>query len=222
MSDPMKVSASILAAPLAGLGESVRSLDPACVDLIHMDIMDGNFVPQITFGEGICQAVADCTQIPLDVHLMVAHPEREVPKYFPIKPYNITFHYEASNAPIRLAQEIRKHGILAGISINPSTPVHVLKDILSFFDLVLLMGVEPGFAGQAFLTPCFSRVEELVQLRRTHHPSLLIEVDGGVDGGNAVKLKKLGADIIVSGSFIFKSKQPSQKALSLKCDDPKK
>ena len=212
----MKVSGSILAAPLSRLGESVCNLDPSCVDLIHMDIMDGHFVPQLTFGENICQAIAEETSIPQDIHLMVSSPEREIPKYFSIQPYCITFHYEATKFPVRLAKEIRKQGILAGISINPSTPIVVLRDILLNFDLVNLMSVEPGFAGQKFLPFSFKRLEELINMKKNNNPSLLIEMDGGIDQDKALTLKKLGVDIVVSGSFIFKANNPNEQALLLK------
>lgn len=212
----MKLSPSILAAPLTAIGENLKKLDPTLFDFIHLDIMDGHFVPQLTFGEGMSQAIHQATRIPLDVHLMVSNPERETPKYFPLKPHNITFHYEATSLPIRLAEEIRKAGILAGISLNPSTPVSVLKEILPFFDLVLLMTVEPGFAGQSFLPSSFSRIEELMQLKSTHNPSLLVEVDGGVNADNKDKLKELCVDIIVSGAYIFKTHNPNEQALSLR------
>ena len=212
----MKVSASILAAPLAYLGESVSKLDPNCIDFIHMDIMDGHFVPQLTFGEGVSQAISKRTKIPQDIHLMVTHPEKEIPKYFPIKPHNITFHYEATKFPIRLSEEIRRQNILAGISINPSTPTSVLKDILSSFDLILLMSVEPGFYGQKFLPSSFSRLEELIQMKKLYNPSILIEVDGGINKEKAMKLKNLGVDIVVSGSFLFEKNNPNEQSLSLK------
>ncbi len=212
----MKVSGSILAAPLSRLGENVRNLDQNCVDFIHMDIMDGHFVPQLTFGENICRAIAEETSIPQEIHLMVSYPEREISKYFSIRPYCITFHHEATKFPVRLAEEIQKQGILAGVSINPSTPTIVLKDILAKFDLVNLMSVEPGFTGQGFLASSFERLEELIKMKKKYNPSLLIEMDGGIDQNKAVKLKGLGVDIVVSGSFIFKANNPNEQALLLK------
>ena len=212
----MKVSSSILAAPLAALAENLKKLDPTLVDLIHLDIMDGHFVPQLTFGENVSKSIHEASMIPLDVHLMVSNPEKEAPKYFSLKPHNITFHYEATSLPIRLAEEIRKAGILAGISLNPSTPVSVLKDILPFFDLVLLMTVEPGFAGQSFLSSGFSRIEELMELKARNNHSFLIEIDGGVNDQNITKLRELSVDIVVSGAFIFNADNPNKQAFSLK------
>ena len=212
----MKISPSILACSLIRLADTISKLDPEITDLIHLDIMDGHFVPQLTFGEQIAKEIVSSTRIPIDVHLMVSHPEREVPKYFALKPHNITFHYEATLFPLRLARTIREQNILAGIALNPSTPVSFLKDVISAFDMVLLMTVEPGYYGQKFLDTNFDRIKELVDLKEKYNNKLLIEVDGGIDNTNSLDLKKSGVNILVSGSFIFKAKDPNHQIAILK------
>ncbi|MDH5716400.1 MAG: ribulose-phosphate 3-epimerase [Spirochaetia bacterium] len=205
----MKISPSILAANLTRLSEALSKLNSEVTDFIHLDIMDGHFVPPLTFGEQLSTAIKKETSIPLDIHLMTAQPEKEIPKYYELEPHNITFHYEAASFPIRLAQEIRSKGIKAGIALNPATPVAVLNDIYTYFDLILIMTVEPGYYGQSFLSNGMQRLSEVMNLRqrlseKTDHLPL-IEVDGGVNAENAVSLRTINVDIAVAGSFVFKA-----------------
>lgn len=216
----MKVSPSVLAASLSRIGEAIDKLDESIVDYIHLDIMDGNFVPPLTFGEGTVKAIKNDSNIPLDIHLMVNQPQKEVPKYFPLKPEILTFHIETTSFPIRLAQTIKEQGIKAGISLNPGTAIESLSDILPYIDLVLLMTVEPGYAGQKFLSNSYDRIKRLVQLRnkikKDYGSSFLIEVDGGVTDQNIGDLKKAGVDIVVAGSFVFGAEDYNGQVIKLK------
>ncbi|GIW23630.1 MAG: ribulose-phosphate 3-epimerase [Candidatus Sericytochromatia bacterium] len=199
----MKISPSILAADLTDLKTVLQILEGK-VDFLHLDIMDGHFVPTLSFGEVYVKLLNEHTQIPLDVHLMVDQPEKEVPKYFDFKPFNITFHYEATNFPVRLAREIRKQNIKAGISLNPKTPVELIEPFLEELDLVLIMSVEPGFYGQSFIPFCLDKIKKLKDFIIRKNLDILIEVDGGINKNNINSIKEAGADIIVAGSFIFK------------------
>ncbi len=216
----MLVSPSILAAPLTRLGETLQQLKKPEIDFIHLDIMDGHFVPALTFGEQVAEAVKRETPIPLDVHLMVEHPEKEVPKYFALEPHNITFHYEAAKAPIRLAETIRKAGIKAGLALKPSTPVDILEDLYPYFDLFLFMTVEPGYYGQPFLQNSWHRLARFAEIRQrcaeqSDH-EVILEVDGGVTEKNIARLAEAGVDMVVAGAFIFKAEDPNLQAEILK------
>ena len=212
----MKISPSILATNIIELSSTLKKLDPSITDFIHLDIMDGHFTPQLTFGEQVCTCIKEATTIPLDVHLMVTRPELEIPKYYNLKPHNITFHYETTNFPIRLAQEIKKHNILAGIALNPGTSISLLEPILPSIDLVLIMSVEPGFYGQPFIEYSYTKIQQLANLKKDLNPNLLIEIDGGVNEKNIHKLKQLGVNIAVAGSFVFKNNNPNEQILTLK------
>lgn len=212
----MKVSPSVLAARLTQLSQVVKQLDEKETNLLHMDIMDGHFVPPLTFGESFCQMLSKETNIPLDIHLMVSQPHLEVPKYFAMKPYNITFHYEATDFPIRLLQEIRSHDIKAGIALNPKTPIAMLEELFPYLDLVLIMTVEPGYYGQDFLENGFERVAQFQKMRERYNNRVELQVDGGINEKNIQRLANLGVDIVVAGSFVFKSENPNQKILQLK------
>ena len=210
----MKISPSVLAANLIDLGRILGELDSQSVDLIHMDVMDGNFVPTLSFGEVYCAEVRKATDIPLDVHLMVAHPEREIPKYFGLRPENITFHLETTSFPVRLAQSIRAEGIRAGLAINPGTPIELIEPCLDEIDLVLVMSVEPGYYGQAFIPATFRKLRRLRGLIQGR--GIQVEVDGGIGLQNIGQLAEEGVDICVAGSSCFGTGSPSENARALK------
>lgn len=197
----MRISPSILAADLTDLKRLLGTMDPGVVDLLHLDVMDGHFVPQLSFGEAYARSVKAASPIPLDVHLMVSRPELEIPKYFELEPYVITYHIEATHFPIRLAQLIRERGLRAGVSLNPGTPIERLLPVLDYIDLVLLMSVEPGFYGQKFIETSYERVRALKALIGDR--PVEIQIDGGVNDQNIGRLAELGVDIAVAGSYCF-------------------
>ncbi|MCB1172686.1 MAG: ribulose-phosphate 3-epimerase [Leptospiraceae bacterium] len=210
----MKISPSILAGDLTNIRHSLDQMDPAVVDFIHLDIMDGHFVPALTFGERYAAQIKAATAIPLDVHLMVSRPEIEVPKYFALQPAYITFHIEATHFGIRLARLIREQGIGCGVSLNPGTPVERLEPLLDEIDLVLLMSVEPGFYGQKFIESSYQRLQKLRAMIQDR--PVVIEVDGGVGTDNIADLARAGAGIAVAGSACFKGTDLNQNVLDLK------
>ncbi len=199
----MKISLSILAAKLTDMKRLLEQVDPLAIDFVHLDVMDGHFVPQISFGESYAAEVAGRSAVPLDLHLMVSCPEREVPKYFALQPHNITFHLEATRFPVRLIENIHSKGIRAGIALNPSTSVAMLEPILGLCDLILLMSVEPGFYGQSFLENVLPKIEQLRSL--PGGKKVLLEADGGIGRDNIDRLAIRGVDIAVVGSACFPS-----------------
>lgn len=210
----MRISPSILAADLTDLKRTLTTLDPGVVDLLHLDVMDGHFVPQLSFGEAYARSVKAGSAIPLDVHLMVARPELEIPKYFELDPYVITYHIEATHFPIRLAQLIRERGLRAGVSLNPGTPIERLLPVLDYIDLVLLMSVEPGFYGQKFIETSYERVRTLKALIGDR--PVEIQIDGGVNDQNIGRLAELGVDIAVAGSYCFTGGDVNARVKTLK------
>lgn len=210
----MQISPSILAANPIDLKRVLEGMQADVVDFIHMDVMDGHFVPTLSFGEGYTAAVDAATSIPLDVHLMVSRPELEIPKYFGLKPHNITFHLEATDFPIRLAQSIRAEGIKSGIALNPGTPVSLLETVLDEIDLVLIMSVEPGFYGQKFIPSALPKIRQLKTMIAER--DIIIEVDGGVTTENIHDIKVAGAELCVAGSAAFKGGDVNANVQSLK------
>jgi len=208
----MKIAPSILSADFGNLAEEVRRVSIAGADYIHCDVMDGHFVPNITMGPMVLEAVKKATDTPLDIHFMVENISFFIDMYKYLKPEFISFHIEEEKHINRVIQKIRNEGIRPAVVLNPATPVCLLEYIVADVDMVLLMSVNPGFGGQKFIPSVIDKVKELRELANKKNPSLLIEIDGGVNDKNASLLKKAGADILVAGSFIFKS-DDYQKAI---------
>ena len=201
----IKISPSILAADFGNIERECDLIDKSDADWFHLDVMDGIFVPNISFGMPVVKAIRKMTSKPLDVHLMITQPERYIEKFIDIGSDIISFHIEATNKMEENISIIKSKNVKAGIAINPDTPIGDLKDIISKIDLVCLMGVHPGFAGQKFIENTFDRLKQLKALIKDSNSKALIEVDGGVNENNHMDLKSLGADVLVAGSYIFNS-----------------
>ena len=201
----MKIAPSILSADFGNLAEDVKAVCEAGADLIHVDVMDGHFVPNMTMGPMIVEAVAKVATKPLDIHFMVENIPFFIDLYKHLKPEFITFHIEEEKHINRVIQKIRNEGIRPGVVLNPATPVSLLEYIAADVDMVLLMSVNPGFGGQKFIPSVLEKIKELRELAERKNPSLLIEIDGGVNDKNASLLKEAGADVLVAGSYVFGS-----------------
>jgi len=204
------IAPSILSADFLNLESQIKLLEEGGADLLHCDIMDGHFVPNLTFGPVILQNIHKISSLPLDIHLMVKEPEKFLPIFFPLKPEYLTIHFEAVTHLQRQISYIREEGIKAGVSINPSTPVQLLSEILEYVDLVLIMTVNPGFGGQKFIESALNKVRVLNALRNERNFKFLIEVDGGVNKNNIKSISDAGCDIFVAGSAIFGHKIPEE------------
>jgi ribulose-phosphate 3-epimerase len=211
-----KISPSILAADFGNLSRDCEIIDKSNADWLHLDVMDGLFVPNISFGMPIVSSIRKITKKPLDVHLMITKPERYIDKFIEIGSDILTVHIEATMEMDNILDKIKKSSIKSGIAINPDTPINKLEDYINKVDLVCLMGVHAGFGGQKFIEKTFDRLIELKGLINLKDSSTLIEIDGGVDNFNSQKLKSLGADILVAGSYIFKSPDINNAIDSLK------
>ena len=210
------VSPSLLAANFIDLRSDVDMINRSEADWLHMDIMDGVFVPNISFGFPVLEAVAKVCTKPLDVHFMIVHPEQYIQQTAKIGAMMMNVHYEACKHLHRTVQEIHSAGMKAGVTLNPSTPVSVLEDIINDVDMVLLMSVNPGFGGQTFIENTIAKVQRLKELILRSGSKALIEVDGGVQEETAPRLVKAGVDVLVSGSYVFKAADPFQKIKELK------
>ena len=212
----VKIAPSILAADFANLSRDCEIVDKSDADWFHLDVMDGIFVPNISFGMPIVSSIRKITRKPLDVHLMITEPERYINKFVEIGSDIITVHIEATSKMDSILNQIAKSSIKSGIAINPDTPINELENYIEKVDLICLMGVHAGFGGQMFIEKTFERLIELKGLIKTKNSPTLIEIDGGVDNTNNEKLKSLGADVLVAGSYIFKSKDINKAISSLK------
>jgi ribulose-phosphate 3-epimerase len=210
------VSPSLLAADFGNLAKDVNLINESLADWIHCDIMDGVFVPNISFGFPVIEQVKKIARKPLDVHLMIVDPDRYLSRFCDSGANILTVQYEACNHLNRTAAEIRRLGMKAGVAINPHTPVSLLKNILPYIDLVLIMTVNPGFGGQSFIFESYSKISELRKMIDDGKYDVLIEVDGGIDTKNARKLIETGVDVLVAGNSVFSSKDPARTIRELK------
>lgn len=210
------VAPSLLAANFTKLGEEVEMINRSEADFVHCDVMDGVFVPNISFGIPVIQAVNQISTKPLDVHLMIVNPDKYINDFYKAGASVITVHYEACTHLHRTIQQIKNLGIKASVCLNPHTPVSLLEDIISELDMVLLMSVNPGFGGQLFIENTYRKVIVLKELILKRKSKALIEVDGGVNFEVGKKLYESGADILVAGSFVFNADSPIDTIAALK------
>jgi len=210
------VAPSLLAADFSNLAAEVEMVNDSMADWLHLDIMDGLFVPNISFGFPVVEAVRDLSSKPLDVHLMIVDPDRYLERFRDAGASNLTVHYEACHNLHRTVSEIRRLGMKAGVCVNPHTPVLVLKDILPYIDMVLIMTVNPGYGGQTFIPGSINKIGELRSMIDLEGYDVLIEVDGGIDIQNAPVLLHAGVDVLVAGNTVFSSSDPVEVIRRLK------
>jgi ribulose-phosphate 3-epimerase len=201
----VKIAPSILACDFAHLGEEIQDVEHCGADLLHLDVMDGHYVPNITFGPVIVRAMRTLTSLPLDTHLMITDPEKYAPRFIESGASAITFHIEIAEDPLPLLEKIRQWGARAGLSLNPETDIKTMDSALPFVDLVLVMSVHPGFGGQQFISASHDKIRYLANAKKSRGLNFDISVDGGVTTDNAPALIESGTEILVAGTTIFKS-----------------
>ncbi len=216
MTQNIKISPSILSADFSILGEEIKSLEKAGADLIHVDVMDGHFVPNITMGPPIIKMIRKCTKLPFDVHLMISPVEKYIKDFANAGSDIITIHPEATDNLKRAVKTIKSLGKKAGVSLNPKTPISVLMDVINEIDLILIMSVNPGFAGQSFMSEVLPKVKELRQIINEKKLKIDIEIDGGINFETAPLAVKAGANILVSGTTIFTGGSLKENILKLR------
>lgn len=212
----IEIAPSILASDFAHLADEVRKVTDGGADVIHVDVMDGHFVPNISLGIPVVASLRKATRLPLDVHLMIQQPEEHIEDFIEAGADRVLVHQEATAHLDRALEMIREHGAQAGAAINPATPVVMLSDVLDKLDTVLVMSVNPGFGGQKFIPNAFEKIRQLNQMRARYNASFRIEVDGGVDLENTAELAQAGANTFVAGTSIFHTPDPAEAARQLR------
>ena len=211
-----KIAPSVLAADFGNLQRDCEMINNSDADWFHIDIMDGVFVPNISFGMPVLQSINRIAKKNMDVHLMIVEPDRYITEFKKMGADILTVHFEVCNHLHKTIHAIKEAGMKAGVALNPHTSVYAISDILKEIDLICIMSVNPGFGGQSFIENTFDKISNLKKLRDLHNASFLIEVDGGVNNNNARKLIDSGADVLVAGSFVFKSDDPLKTIADLK------
>lgn len=212
----LKLAPSILSADFANLLEDVKKIERGGADYIHVDVMDGHFVPNISFGAGVMKSLNGKTELPYDVHLMIENPDKYIEDFVTAQTEFIVVHQEACKHLHRTIQNIKKQGIKAGVSLNPATPLETLEWVLEDLDLVLIMSVNPGFGGQSFIENSLDKVRRLAEIRKAKGYNFLIEIDGGVTLDNAEEVMNAGVDIAVAGSAVFKAENVEERVKAFK------
>lgn len=210
------IAPSVLAADFANLQRDIEMINNSEADWFHIDIMDGVFVPNISFGMPVLEAITKHAKKTIDVHLMIVDPDRYIKTFAALGSNILTVHYEACTHLHRTLQAIKAEGMKAGVALNPHTNIDLLEDVIQDIDMVCIMSVNPGFGGQSFIENTYAKIEKLKALIQRKNASTLIEIDGGVTDKNALQLVNAGADVLVAGNFVFKAENPTQTIIDLK------